>query len=63
MAGLHPQVGAEPEAAAAVAGADIAAAAGEAAAAPHRQQAAGAVLPQQPCAHWEGLCLLVGYDL
>ena len=66
MAGLHPQVGAEPEAAAAVAGADIAAAAaaaGEAAAAPHRQQAAGAVLPQQPCAHWEGLCLVVSNDL
>ena len=69
VAELHPELAAEMGAAAAVAAAvGIAgvagiAAAGEAAAAPHRQQAAGAVLPQQPCAHWEGLCLLVGYDL
>ena len=68
VAELHPELAAETEAAAAVAaaaGGGIAAvvAAGEAAAAPCRQQAAGTVLSQQPCAQWEGLYLVVGNDL
>jgi len=59
LAELHPEVGAaaaavgEPAAGEAGAGA----VAGAAVAASHRQQAAAAaVLPQKPCAHWEGLC-------
>ena len=69
---LHPELAAEMEAVAAVAAAvGIAgvagvagiAAAGEAAAAPCRQEAAGTVLSQQPCAQWEELHLVVGNDL
>ena len=67
LAELHPELGAETEVAAETeAAADIAAGelvAGKAAAATRRQQAAGAVLSQQPCAHWEGLCLVVSNDL
>ena len=55
VAELHPELAAEMEAvavAAAVgfAGVAVIAAAGEAAAAPCRQEAAGTVLSQQPCA-------------
>ena len=62
---LHPELAAEMGAvAAAAAGVGIAAVvAAEAAAAPCRQQAAGTVLSQQPCAQWEGLHLVVGNDL
>ena len=53
--GLHPEPEAEMDVAAAVgaAAADgtAAAVAGKAAVAPCRQQAAGFVLPQSPCAH------------
>ena len=68
MAELHPELAAEMEAVAVAAAVGIAgvagiAAAGEAAAAPCRQQAAGTVLSQQPCAQWEGLHLVVGNDL
>ena len=61
----HPEVAAETEAAADIAAGELVAgeAAGEAAAAPRRQQAAGVVQSQQPCAHWEGLHLVVGNDL
>ena len=68
VAELHPELAAEmgavAAAAAAAAGVGIAAVvAAEAAAAPCRQQAAGTVLSQQPCAQWEGLHLVVGNDL
>ena len=72
MAELHPELAAEMGAVAAaaavaaavgIAGVAGIAAAGEAAAAPCRQQAAGTVLSQQPCAQWEGLHLVVGNDL
>ena len=68
VAELHPELAAEMEAVAVAAAVGIAgvagiAAAGEAAAAPCRQQAAGTVLSQQPCAQWEGLHLVVGNDL
>ena len=66
VAELHPELAAETEADAAAAGiAAVAAvvAAGGVAAAPCRQQAAGTVLSQQPCAQWEGLHLVVGNDL
>ena len=68
VAELHPELAAEMEAVAVAAAVGIAgvagiAAAGGAAAAPCRQQAAGTVLSQQPCAQWEGLHLVVGNDL
>ena len=67
VAELHPELAAEMEAVAGVGDAAAAAAGGVAAGgvavAPCRQQAAGTVLSQQPCAQWEGLCLVVGNDL
>ena len=66
---LHPELAAEMEAVAGVGDAAAAAAAaggvaaGWVAVAPCRQQAAGTVLSQQPCAQWEGLCLVVGNAL
>ena len=63
LAELHPEVGAAAAVGEPAAGEAGAAAAGAAVAASHRQQAAAAVLPQQPCAHWEGLCLVVSNDL
>ena len=64
LAELHPEVGAAAAVGEPAAGeAGAAAVAGAAVAASHRQQAAAAVLPQKPRAHWEGLCLVVSNDL
>ena len=64
VAELHPELAAEMEAVAADAGVgDAAGGDGGGAVAPCRQQAAGTVLSQQPCAQWEELHLVVGNDL